>query len=415
MTASIAESSAVDTNVPSPHGRPCPSCGCPVEADDRFCPACGTTLGGAPTSSVAEPPDGGAAGRSAVESLRPPTNVSSPIVMAEAADPTGGEAGASGAGTVIAAESPGDGFRYFRCEGCSSEVSVDPDQRAYVCPFCDSAYVVEFSPAETNRQPPEFVIGFGVDKERARACFQQWIGEGGWFRPGDLRRTASIDRLRGVYLPFWTFAMQTDSVWRARIGEYWYRTETYTTTGANGKLETRTRQVRETEWWDLQGRHHRYYSGYMVSGSRGLTQEEAERIGPFNLPALRRYAPHYLAGWAAEEYSVSAVEALQRCQQEFYRRERRHVAEFLPGDCHDSLQVSTEFRKVTSDLCLLPVYVVAYRYGGRLYRFLVNGQTGRVTGERPVSWARIAIAIGVGLAVIGLALLGALLAAQLGR
>ena len=50
--------------------------------------------------------------------------------------------------------------KHFKCQQCGAEVATDPDQRSYVCPFCDSTYVMEFSPDETGRQPPEFVIGF---------------------------------------------------------------------------------------------------------------------------------------------------------------------------------------------------------------------------------------------------------------
>ena len=80
---------------------------------------------------------------------------------------------------------------------------------------------------------------------------------------------------------------KADSRWSANIGEYWYRTETYTTKDSKGNTVTRTRRVQETEWWPLAGNHHRYYSGYLVSGSRGLSQQDAERIKPFQLIAIR--------------------------------------------------------------------------------------------------------------------------------
>jgi hypothetical protein len=37
--------------------------------------------------------------------------------------------------------------------------------------------------------------------------------------------------------------------------------------------------------------------------------------------------------------------------------------------------------------------MMAYRYRDRLFRFLVNGQTGRASGEAPVSWVKIIGAI----------------------
>ena len=165
---------------------------------------------------------------------------------------------------------------------------------------------------------------------------------------------------------------------------------------------TKSRRVQETEWWDLRGRHHRYYSGFLVSGSKGLTQAEAETVKPFQLAALKRYQPFYLAGWLSEEYSVSRENALQKCQQEFYGREQQNVGNFLPGDTYRNLRVGTEFADVNSDLILLPVYLLSYRYGDKVYRFMINGQSGRAVGQKPLSVARISAAVASGLGLMAI-------------
>ena len=343
----------VDQEVAPPHGQPCQACGCPVEPLDKFCPACGN-----------------------------------PSAQREVA------------------EQPPPAQKFLRCDNCGSQVAMDLDQRSYVCAFCDSTYVVEFSPDQRERQPPEFVIGFAITHEQADEKFRRWIAENGWFRPGDLRTEMVADKLRGVYLPFWSFSMLSESSWSASIGEYWYRTETYVTTDSKGKPVTRTRRVRETEWWPLSGNHHHYHRGFLVSGSRGLSQQDAERIKPFNLPALKRYEPYYLAGWLCEEHSVPREAALETCQNEFYEREQRRVAQFLPGDTHRSLQVTTSFSNVNSDLCLLPIYILSYRYRDKLYRFLLNGQTGKFAGDKPISWQRIVAVVG-GILLLILLIIGA--------
>jgi hypothetical protein len=71
--------------------------------------------------------------------------------------------------------------------------------------------------------------------------------------------------------------------------------------------------------------------------------------------------------------------------------------------------VNTRFDDVNSDLILLPVYLLSYRYRDKLFRFLVNGQTGQVAGDKPVSWPRIAVAIALAVGVVGLAALFVLL------
>jgi hypothetical protein len=204
-----------------------------------------------------------------------------------------------------------------------------------------------------------------------------------------------------VYVPFWSFSMLAQSRWSAQIGEHWYRTKTYTTI-IDGKPVTQTRTVQETEWWDLAGQHHNYYSGYLISGSRGLPQTYAEKIKPYRLEALKRYQTYFLAGWLSEQYSVERDEALPLCQQEFQRWEQHNVESFLPGDTYSHVLVNCEFSEINSDLILLPVYLLSYRYGDKLFRFLLNGQTGKMAGDKPYSPMRIgvAVAIAVVLAVV---------------
>ena len=361
------DSPVVDAELVAPSGKPCAACATPVEPLDKFCPACGTANPDyrPPNSSPGHPP-GGSAPREERISRSEMTTVS----------------------------------KHFKCQQCGAEVATDPNQRSYVCPFCDSTYVLEFSPQETGRQQPEFVIGFAITPEQAQEAFRKWLGDNSWYRPGDLATASIADKLKGIYLPFWAFTMLAQSQWRAQIGEHWYRTETYTETDSKGNTVTKTRQVQETEWWPLAGRHHRYYSGYLVSGSKGLPQDQSLRIQPFQLPALKRYEPYFLAGWLAEEYSVERNEALAICQQEFQRQEQRNIGSFLPGDTHSGLAVETRFSSVTSDLCLLPIYILSYRYQDKLYRFLLNGQTGKLAGDKPVSGTRIGIAVAVGLAIV---------------
>jgi uncharacterized Zn finger protein (UPF0148 family) len=330
----------------SPQGHSCANCGSPVDVGDRFCNVCGVVQ--ADDHESARQPEA------------PPTQIS--IV----------------------------------CKNCGAALKVPPDQRSITCPFCDSNVVVESADKQSGRQPPEFVVGFAITPQQALEKFRQWLRDGGMFRPGDLSTAKIEEKLRGVYIPFWSFSMLAHSQWSAQIGEHWYRTETYTSM-EDGKPVTRTQTVQETEWWNLDGQHHNYYSGYLISGSRGLPQEYADRIKPFRLEALKRYQPYFLAGWLCEEYSVERDAALPLCQQEFQRWEQRNIQSFLPGDTQSRLQVVSEFSDINSDLILLPVYLLSYRYGDKLYRFLCNGQTGKTAGDKPYSSTRIGAAVVLGI------------------
>jgi hypothetical protein len=371
----------VDPKSPAPHGAPCEACGSPVEPLDRFCQACGTANPAFAKAAKAQVAAAPAKGDAEIITAELAPNETAPVRHAE-----------------LPAQ------RHIQCKTCGAEVAIDPDQRSYVCAFCESTMVVEL--ASSHRQPPEFVIGFAFTPDQAKERFRKWLRDGNWFRPGDLVIKASTDQFKGIYLPFWSFSMLAQSMWRASIGMYWYRTETYTTTDSKGRIVTRTRQVRETEWFPLSGEHHHYYSGYLVSASKGLSQREADLIMPYQLPAARRYEPYFLAGWISEEYSIERNQALVTCQEEFRNRERQNIAAFMPGDTHSSLQVGSEFSHINSDLWFIPIYLLHYGYHGKTFRVIINGQTGKLYGTKPISVPRILIAVAIAVVLIVLIIVG---------
>lgn len=266
----------------------------------------------------------------------------------------------------------------------------EPGPRSYVCAFCGSTYVAEVRGEGLAALQPEFVIPFQVGREEAKRVFDAWCHQG-FFTPGDVRKAARLDKLQGIYLPFWTFSMRADSTWEADIGEWWYKNRSETWLDSAGKTRSKKAQIRHTEWHPLRGRHHSWHSHFLVSGSRGLPQAEALAAGPFDLPAMRRYRPEFLAGWLAEPFGVAREEALAACQQAFREKEGERIRAFLPGDTHAGLEWATTFSQVADDLLLLPFWIGAYTYRGKLYRYVLNGQTGRATGKRPVSPWKIAL------------------------
>jgi len=357
-------------------GLPCPACGSPRDAQSRFCVSCGLPFE-VPDEIPKHEKIGNRKAVSSKQTIVASSNRS--LNPSQASLPS----------------------NLFHCQNCGSDVETAVDQRSYRCPFCDSTYVAEIKRDATTRQRPEFIIGFSVTREQAQEKYLQWIGRNSWFRPGDLNTKAVSEKQKGVYIPFWHFSIGAQSQWSAQIGQFWYRTETYTVTNSKGERETRTRMIQETEWWPLSGRHRTYYSGFMVSGSTGLPQNEALVIQPYDLSELVRYNPYFLAGWLSEEYSVAAEQAVEVATKEFRKREARSVGNSLPGDTQAGLSVDTDFDLSGTDLILLPVHVLSYRYRDQVYRFLVNGQTGKVYGVKPWSTMRIGLVVVLAMILIG--------------
>lgn len=285
----------------------------------------------------------------------------------------------------------------IKCQQCGATTAVEPGVTSTECPFCGSNVVLEQETAADIIQP-ESLIPFQISQQVALRKYREWLGRG-IFRPGDLARRAGRGQLYGVYLPFWTFDAEAFSRWRAEAGYYYYETETYTTT-EDGKRVTKTRQVRKTRWEPAWGQHSGSYDDVLVYATNSIDQKILERIYPFETNKLVPYASQYLTGWRAEQYQIALREGWDIGQRKIEDNEHDACAGQIPGDTYRNLHVNTTISDVTFKHVLLPVWIASYPYKGKVYRYMVNGQTGRVEGQKPISWIRVAIAVVIVLIII---------------
>ena len=281
--------------------------------------------------------------------------------------------------------------RAIRCERCGATTTFEAGQVAAACAFCGSAKVLEVQ-AKPDLIRPESLVPFQVDKKAATQKFREWL-HGLWFRPGDLKKMAELAQISGIYLPFWTYDANTQSWWEAEAGYYYYVTQTYTDTDAQGNQVTRTRQVQHVRWEPASGHYQAFFDDQLIFASSGLQEGMVSGLYPYETGALIPYQPAYLAGWLAEEYKVDVQEGWARAQELIKREIYAACAGQVPGDTHRNLQVDTAFSNITYKHVLLPLWIAAYLYHGKSYRFLVNGQSGRVSGEAPLSWPKVIGAI----------------------
>lgn len=285
-----------------------------------------------------------------------------------------------------------------RCSDCGASVAFDAGLLSARCPFCASVRVAD-GDAEGLR--PDNVLPFAVTPPEAKERFKKWM-RGLWFRPNDLTNLAELQEIRGVYVPFWAFDVEARSWWYADAG---YRIEQ----SAQGSNKPAGEQLR---WEPVSGTRVDTYRGELVCASRGVPQRLLPRLNPFPLEQLAPYAPEFLAGWAAEAAAIDGDEAWRLAREALDKKQHQRCEAAVPGDTHRKLHVSTEYPDVRVKSALLPVYVAAYMYRGRTYRVLVNGQTGKVTGEGARSVAKILLAILVALLVAGGIALGIRLSQQ---
>ncbi|HIW72977.1 MAG TPA: hypothetical protein H9684_01505 [Firmicutes bacterium] len=283
------------------------------------------------------------------------------------------------------------GQRTVACTGCGAKMVVDGASLTARCPFCGGHYVVQ-QDAETRGILPETMMPFRISRPKAEGIFRQWVKKRFW-APGDFRRTVTLpDGLSGVYLPFWTYDVWLDTAYRGEGGRRYTVTRTRT---VNGRRQTYT--VTEVRWYPISGADSLAFDDRSACASRAVEPALLQKLGAFSTKVLRRYHPAYLAGFGARRYDLGLGEGFAQVRPGMERDMQNKIERDCGYDCYRGMQYSHRFSNVRFKHILLPVWMAAYPYKNKVYRFLINGETGRTAGKSPVSPLKVLLAAGIGL------------------
>lgn len=274
-----------------------------------------------------------------------------------------------------------------RCARCGAEQVLLAHHFAETCDFCNAPIVSKGYAG--RRVKPKAIVPFQVDRSRAQDAFRKWVA-GLWLAPKELKRYAQSDAaMTGTYLPFWTYDCRTDSEYAGDRGEHYYESESYTATDSAGKMVTRTRQVQRTRWHPVAGRVGHFHDDVLVLASGSLAPSLRGAASGWKLSALVAYKPEFVSGYHAEAYQVGLAEAYPLAREKIDVEIDTLIRRDIGGDAQRVRQVKTQYSDLRFKHVLLPVWISAYRFRDKAYRFLVNGQTGEVAGESPLSWFKV--------------------------
>jgi hypothetical protein len=278
--------------------------------------------------------------------------------------------------------------RALRCRTCGAVVALDGPLTSTHCVFCGSANVLA-QEANRNALRPESLLPLDIGRAAVEQGFRRWL-RGLWFRPGALKRLKSFDAV-GLYVPYWTFDAAVHSDWSADAGHYYYVT-TMVPVMHKGRMSMRPQRVRKVRWTPAWGKRDDTYDDLLLNASRGVPDDLAARLGGFDTRKLVPYRPEYLAGWRAEEYQLDLEQAWTAARARIVATQEGRCAGDVPGDTHRNLRADHEITGVRWKHVLLPMWSLAYDFGGKRYTVLVHGQSGRVHGRAPWSVPKLVLA-----------------------
>lgn len=264
----------------------------------------------------------------------------------------------------------------FLCDGCGASMSYDASKQNLRCPFCGSEKLTTQKDAQVLA--PDRVVPFRIAYQEAQQILRQWMGRSFW-HPSDLASRATIETMQPVYVPYWVFSASTWTYWTADTSDV--------PVGARAS------------WRPLSGEHHGQYNGLLIGASSVLAPAETRAICPFDLAQALPPQQVDLTNAVFEQFRVQRRYARPLAQQGLEEAEAEACRQYVPGNVRN-MHVNVRLDGLTSEPVLVPVWIMAYRYQDRVYRFLLNGQTGKATGTAPSDWKKAALIIVVIAAIV---------------
>ena len=274
------------------------------------------------------------------------------------------------------------------CSGCHAHITLAAEKVADSCPYCGTSIIATKSSTK-NIIVPKALLPFKLRERKGTEVYQKWV-KGRWLAPNNFKRQAlKHDRLSGIYIPYWTF-------------------DTDTVTTYSGKRGTVHRHDKgsSTSWRSASGSVHISFDDTLVVASESLPHKYVDKLEPWDLGNLVSFESDYLRGFQAEQYQIDLstgfIEAQGKMEKDISRAIRRDIG----GDKQKISSQFTNYTDITFKHILLPVWVTAYQYKGKVFRTVINARTGEVQGERPWSWIKITTVLFFLIVITGFLTLG---------
>ena len=264
----------------------------------------------------------------------------------------------------------------YHCSNCGANIICDGTTAATTCPYCHSPVIMAGRLAGQMR--PHKIIPFKFDKEQAKECFRAFMKKK-WFVPRSFLAEAQLDRISGVYYPFWCTDADTSAAMTARatrvrtwrMGDYRYT---------------------ETSNFHIHRKGEIHFEDIVTPAITEEDREMLDGILPYPSDSLQDFSMPYLSGFVAKKRDIEkeAVREAVRARMQSY------AGTLLRGTIHGYTTVNPSAPRLLTkrmhwDYTLMPIWLLTYNRRGKTYTYAMNGYTGKIYGEIPVSGKKLAV------------------------
>ena len=265
-------------------------------------------------------------------------------------------------------------MRAYNCTTCGAELMCDQSTAALNCPYCGNPTIIPSRFDGVDR--PDYVIPFKIEKKQAVDALKNYY-KGKHLLPGSFAASNHLEEIKGVYVPFRLYSGTVDVDAR------------YTAKKEHTERRGDTEIVR-TEFYDVERSGAMDFDKIPVDASRKMPDDLMDSIEPYDYKDLRKFSLEYMPGYLANREDVPADD----CRTRARTRAGHSAQDALKETVRDYTSVTTDrhnerFRDEKAEYALFPVWLLSTQWDGKNFLFAMNGQSGRMVGDLPVSKGKL--------------------------
>lgn len=262
----------------------------------------------------------------------------------------------------------------YECQSCGAKILTDENTTATFCVYCGNTAIIKNR--LTGALRPTKIIPFKNTKEEAIKTFVNYR-KGKPFAPKDFSNKENIEKITGVYIPFWIYDCEVAASLEA--------------VGKNIKTWTSgDYQYTKTDTYKVLREGNMIYEKVPTDASSKFDDDIMDSIEPFNYNDLADFNMSYLSGFLSEKYDVEKSEAFERAKTRVVNSTNEKLKETIIGySTYSVVSSNMNINLKDSNYILLPVWMLNINYRGKVRKFAMNGQTGKMVGDIPIAPSKV--------------------------
>lgn len=261
----------------------------------------------------------------------------------------------------------------YTCSQCGGEIQSTGDMESLAagfCSFCGSTAILKRRLDRAKR--PRYIIPFRLTQEDCKTKYVEEMKKS-FFLPDELKDEKYLREFRGVYIPYWIYDVKLQ--------------------GDVKLWGTKSKQSGDyiiADYYNIYFDLDYEYYGLAQDASSSFEDDIGERIVPFHVNRMQEFTPSFLSGFYTDTADV-AEDVYKKEIEDFVNESTYSVIENYdtlkeykldkPKDLSEALSTKVE----PAELALFPVWLLTYRKRNRVAYAMVNGLTGKVVSDTPVS------------------------------